>query len=100
MSNKSFLKKNLALQRKLAVPQARTRFDYVVSPDDSSELFFKQGEIFDILDSSAKWWRVKKADGSTGIVPSKFVRPCDRKIDSRFQAKTLHGYQAVPGQPE
>ena len=34
-------------------------------------------------------------------VPSNFVRPYDRKLDSRrFQAKALCGYQAAPGQSE
>jgi len=42
----------------------------------------------------------KKADGSTGIVPSNFVRRSNRKRDIRFQAKALYGYQAAPGQPE
>ncbi|EDR06350.1 uncharacterized protein LACBIDRAFT_300506 [Laccaria bicolor S238N-H82] len=85
-------------ERKPAVPQARALFDYVASPDDSTELSFKQGEIFDVLDSSAEWWRVKKADGSTGFVPSNFVRRChDRKRDSRFQAQALYDYH---GQPE
>lgn len=99
VSNKKFFKKYiLALQRKPAVSQACARFDYVASPDDSPELSFKKGEIFDVLDSSADWWRVKKADGSTGIIPSNFVRRChDRKRDSRFQAKALYAYH---GQPE
>ncbi|EDR06351.1 uncharacterized protein LACBIDRAFT_300507 [Laccaria bicolor S238N-H82] len=101
VSNKKFFFKNiLALQRKPVVSRARARFDYVASPDDPSELSFKRGEIFDVLDSSAKWWIVKKADASTGIVPSNFVRSCDRKLDSRCQAKALYNYQAAPGQPE
>ncbi|KIJ97637.1 hypothetical protein K443DRAFT_681396 [Laccaria amethystina LaAM-08-1] len=85
-------------ERKPTVSQARALFDYVASPDDSPELSFKKGEIFDILDDSAKWWTVlKKMDGSTGIIPSNFVRRCDQKRDPRFQAKALYGYQ---GQPE
>jgi len=78
--------------------QARALFDCTASPDDPSELSFKKGEIFDILDSSADWWRVKKrGDGSTGIVPSNFLQ---RKRNIQFQAKALYGYQAAPGQPE
>lgn len=77
---------------KSAVSQARALYDYVASPDDSPELSFKKGEIFDILDSSADWWSVKKADGSTGIVPSNFMRRRNLKRDPRFQAKALYGY--------
>lgn len=70
VSNKKFFFKNiLALQRKPVVSRARARFDYVASPDDPSELSFKRGEI--------------------GIVPSNFVRSCDRKLDSRCQAKAV-----------
>jgi len=75
-------------------------FDYAASPDDCSELSFKKWDIFDVLDSSAKWWQVKKkSDGSTGIVPSNFVRRlgCDQpKRDSRFQTKALYGYHGQP----
>ena len=53
--------------------QAQALYNYQASPDDANELSFKKGDIFDIKDSSGKWWEVEAADGSTGIIPSNFV---------------------------
>ena len=53
--------------------QARALYDYVANPADSSELSFKKGDIFDIIDDSGKWWEAEAADGSTGIVPSSYL---------------------------
>jgi len=66
---------------------ARALYDYQASPDDPNELSFKKGDIFDIIDSSAKWWEVEAMDGSTGIVPSNFVARYQRVRKSRSRSR-------------
>ncbi|EDR06234.1 uncharacterized protein LACBIDRAFT_329072 [Laccaria bicolor S238N-H82] len=65
------------------VKQAQALYAYKASPDDPNELSFKKGDIFDIIDSSGKWWEVEAADGSTGIVPSNFVQRYHRVRKSK-----------------
>jgi hypothetical protein len=71
--------------------QAQALYDYQASPDDPNELSFKKGDIFDITDSSGKWWEVEAADGSTGIVPSNFVRRYQRVRKSKSQTSRSPG---------
>ncbi|KAL9551789.1 hypothetical protein MBANPS3_004088 [Mucor bainieri] len=52
--------------------QATALHDYQGSPDDPNELSFEKGETIDILDKRGNWWQARKADGSTGIVPSNY----------------------------
>ena len=52
--------------------QASALHDYQGSPDDPNELSFEKGELIEILDKRGNWWQARKADGSTGIVPSNY----------------------------
>lgn len=50
--------------------KARASYGYTANPDDPGEMSFTKGELLDILDDIGKWWQARKADGTTGYVPS------------------------------
>ncbi|KAE9386305.1 hypothetical protein BT96DRAFT_928277, partial [Gymnopus androsaceus JB14] len=54
--------------------RAKALYAYSKSPDDPNEISFYKGEILNILDRHGKWWQAEKADGTAGIVPSKFLK--------------------------
>jgi SHO1 osmosensor len=53
--------------------RARAKYAYTANPEDSTELSFAKDEILEIVDNKGKWWHARKADGSTGVVPSNYV---------------------------
>ncbi|KAJ6479207.1 kinase-like domain-containing protein [Mycena vitilis] len=53
--------------------KAKSLYAYSGSADDPNELSFKKGEILDIVDKQDKWWLARKADGTSGIVPSDYL---------------------------
>ncbi|KAI9315872.1 hypothetical protein BX666DRAFT_1952328 [Dichotomocladium elegans] len=55
-------------------PVATALHSYQANPEDPTELSFSKGEELDILDHKGNWWQAKKQDGSTGIIPSNYVR--------------------------
>ncbi|KIJ93182.1 hypothetical protein K443DRAFT_684745 [Laccaria amethystina LaAM-08-1] len=71
------------------VMQARALHDYQASPNDPNELSFKKGDIFDIMDSSGRWWEVEAVDGSTGILGCVGLR-----------AEALYDYRTTRHHPE
>jgi len=50
--------------------RAKALYTYTASTDDPNEVSFVKDEILEITDNTGKWWRAKKTDGTTGIVPS------------------------------
>ena len=69
--------------------QARALYDYQASLDNPNELSFKKEDIFDVIHSSGKCWEVEVADGSTGMVPSNFIRRHQRVRMSKFQTSPV-----------
>ncbi|KAF9459215.1 hypothetical protein BDZ94DRAFT_1054728 [Collybia nuda] len=89
--------------------KAEALFNYTASPDDSTELSFKKGEILDILTKSDLWWEARTLDGTKGIAPSNFLRliedvtPKSTKVVQAetnetypYKAKALFAYTASP----
>ena len=46
--------------------RAEALYDYRTTHDQPEELSFSKGDTFDVLDNSARWWEVRKSDGTTG----------------------------------
>ncbi|KAG6823925.1 hypothetical protein H0H92_008592, partial [Tricholoma furcatifolium] len=52
--------------------KAEALYDY--ERQEPAELSFKKREILEISDKSGKWWEARRQDGSSGIIPSNYVR--------------------------
>ncbi|ORZ26014.1 hypothetical protein BCR42DRAFT_401418 [Absidia repens] len=54
------------------ITQATALHSYQASADDPNEISFEKNESLEILDRNGNWWQARKADGTTGIVPSNY----------------------------
>ncbi|KAK0464743.1 uncharacterized protein EV420DRAFT_1062064 [Desarmillaria tabescens] len=77
--------------------RARAHYSYEASPTDPNELSFTAGEILHVKITSNGWWEARKLDGSTGIVPSNYLRLLPPEYSNRTQA--LYPYEASPADP-
>lgn len=56
---------------------ARALFSYEADPNDQYEISFNQGEILKVTDIEGRWWKARRTDGVTGIIPSNYVELID-----------------------
>lgn len=56
---------------------ARALFSYEADPDDQYEISFNEGEILKVTDIEGRWWKARRANGITGIIPSNYVELID-----------------------
>lgn len=59
---------------------AQTLYRYQADEDDAYEISFEQGEILKVSDIEGRWWKAKRSNGETGIIPSNYVRLIDDNI--------------------
>ncbi|KAH7922175.1 kinase-like protein [Leucogyrophana mollusca] len=84
--------------------EAMAIYAYTASPDDPNEISFTKGEILHIADMEGKWWRARKADGTTGVAPSDHLRIDAPGATSApdthlLKAVALYAYTASPDDP-
>ncbi|SCU87129.1 LAMI_0D04852g1_1 [Lachancea mirantina] len=53
---------------------ARALYSYNADASDAYEISFEQGEILKVGDIEGRWWKAKRSNGDTGIIPSNYVQ--------------------------
>jgi len=57
----------------LTVTKATALYAYKRNVEDPNELSFEKGDIFKVLDSKGKWWKIESSIGEVGIAPSNYL---------------------------
>ncbi|CCD22305.1 osmosensor SHO1 NDAI_0A01470 [Naumovozyma dairenensis CBS 421] len=52
-------------------------YSYQADDADAYEISFDQGEILKVSDIEGRWWKAKRENGQTGIIPSNYVELID-----------------------
>lgn len=52
---------------------AKALYSYKADANDQYEISFDQGELLRVTDIEGRWWKARRANGDTGIIPSNYV---------------------------
>lgn len=81
--------------------RARAKYSYQANTMDPQEISFSENEIIEVANLAGNWWRAKKENGTTGIVPSNYLviaRGKERtpiEIEYKYRAKAIDSWRAV-----
>jgi hypothetical protein len=83
----------------------RANCSYEANPKYPAEISVFQNEILEVDITTTAWWPVKKENGTTGIVPSRYLLSPTREavtpteVEYSHRAKAIYSYLANPNDP-